>query len=161
VDPWLVYIGIFLAALLLLFLEVFIPSGGVLGIAAIICLVYSVHALFTHGYPWTAWAAIAFTIVYIVALVRFWLKRMRHSATLGASDATGRDVERARALVGRSGVTLTALRPAGLARIDGERFDVVAIDSFLDQGTEVSVVEVSGNRIVVRRRPGGATDEKG
>lgn len=160
-DPWFVDIGFYLAGLILIFLELFIPSGGVLGIAAIICIVYSLHSLFSRGQPVAAWSAIVLTIFYIVFAVRFWLKRVRHSGSLAGSLATGKDVERARALVGRTGVTLTALRPAGVARIEGERLDVVAGGSFLDANEEVSVVEVSGNRIVVRRRAGGATQREG
>lgn len=160
-DPWFVDIGFYLAGLILIFLELFIPSGGVLGIAAIICIIYSLQSLFSRGQPVAAWSAIALTVVYIVFVVRFWLKRVRHSASLSGSVATGRDVERARALIGRIGVTLTPLRPAGLARIAGERLDVVAGGSFLDANEEISVVEVSGNRIVVRRSSGGATQREG
>ena len=160
-DPWFGDIGFYLAGLILIFLELFIPSGGVLGIAAIICIVYSLHSLFSRGQPVAAWSAIALTAAYVVFVVRFWLKRVRHSESLTGSLATGRDVERARALVGRAGVTISPLRPAGVAWIDGERLDVVAGGSFLDANEEVSVVEVSGNRIVVRRRAGGATRQEG
>jgi membrane-bound serine protease (ClpP class) len=161
VDPWFVDIGFYLAGLILIFLELFIPSGGVLGIAAIICIVYSLQSLFARGQPAAAWSAIGLTLVYVVFVVRFWLKRIRHSASLTGSLATGRDVERARSLIGRTGVTITPLRPAGVARIDGERLDVVAGGAFLDANEEVSVVEVSGNRIVVRRLAGGATRTEG
>ena len=95
--------------------------------------------------------AIGITVIYVALLVRIWLKWMRHSESLSASIATGCDVSRAKALIGRSGVTLTPLRPAGIARIEGEHLDVVALGDFLGTDEEVSVVEVSGNRIVVRR----------
>ena len=54
-------------------------------------------------------------------------------------------------LVGKTGATLTALHPAGAARIDGERLDVVTSGEFIDAGTPVAVVEARGNRIVVRK----------
>ena len=53
-------------------------------------------------------------------------------------------------LVGRRGSALTVLRPAGIADIDGVRLDVVTQGEFLNAGASVEVIEVEGNRIVVR-----------
>lgn len=59
-------------------------------------------------------------------------------------------LEQDRQLVGQTGVAFTALRPAGKARI-GDRFlDVVSDGSFIQQGATIQVVEVLGNRVVVR-----------
>ncbi len=56
-------------------------------------------------------------------------------------------------LEGKTGHSTTPLRPAGLARIDGKRVDVVAKGKFLETDTKVQVVETSGNRVVVREIP--------
>jgi membrane-bound serine protease (ClpP class) len=53
-------------------------------------------------------------------------------------------------LLGRIGTTMTVLRPAGKAEIDGRYVDVVSDGPFLGEGTTIEVVRVSGNRIVVR-----------
>lgn len=55
-------------------------------------------------------------------------------------------------LIGKMGVTINQLRPAGAARFDGERLDVVTSGEFLDAGTPVQIVEAHGNRIVVARQ---------
>lgn len=52
--------------------------------------------------------------------------------------------------VGQVGQTLTSLRPAGKAQIGGRRVDVIAQGEMLDTACEIEVVEVSGNRVVVR-----------
>jgi membrane-bound ClpP family serine protease len=62
--------------------------------------------------------------------------------------------ERPESLIGRRGAVVFALRPAGKAEIAGALRDVVAAGEFLDPGTPVEVVEVEGNRIVVRSIPG-------
>lgn len=66
------------------------------------------------------------------------------------------DVDESRAsayaLLGKSGTTVTFLRPAGKARIEGRLVDVVSEGPFIPEGAEVDVVEVSGNRVVVRAR---------
>ena len=56
-------------------------------------------------------------------------------------------------LLGKEGVTVSELRPAGIALIDGRRTDVVTDGEFVAVGQAVEVVEVSGNRVVVRRSP--------
>lgn len=54
------------------------------------------------------------------------------------------------ALVGATGSTLTVLRPAGKARIQGQLRDVISDGPYIAQGAAVKVVSVSGNRVVVR-----------
>jgi membrane-bound serine protease (ClpP class) len=53
-------------------------------------------------------------------------------------------------LIGQQGTTLTALRPAGKARIGCELLDVVSDGPYIGPGSTVEVVQVSRNRIVVR-----------
>ena len=54
-------------------------------------------------------------------------------------------------LVGQVGETLTILRPAGSARINGIRYDVVSDGTFIPQGEKVKVILVEGTRIVVSK----------
>jgi membrane-bound serine protease (ClpP class) len=60
--------------------------------------------------------------------------------------------------LGKRGTTMSPLRPAGVAQLDGERIDVVSEGEFLEAGESIEVIRVDGNRIVVRRVRG--TDEK-
>lgn len=53
-------------------------------------------------------------------------------------------------LVGSRGSTLTPLRPAGLALLQGQRVDVVSEGEFIDAHCSIEVVSEAGNRIVVR-----------
>lgn len=57
------------------------------------------------------------------------------------------------ALLGRQGVALTDLRPAGVARIDGHRIDVVTEGEWLAAGDPVTVITDEGYRRVVERTP--------
>lgn len=59
--------------------------------------------------------------------------------------------------IGKRGVTVTALRPAGIAEFDGDRVDVVSEGVFIDAGQSIDVLRVDGNRIVVRRAPHDST----
>ena len=52
--------------------------------------------------------------------------------------------------VGDWGIAESVLRPSGKVRFDTFTVDVVADGSFLDEGQQVKVVEISGNRVVVK-----------
>ena len=52
--------------------------------------------------------------------------------------------------VGDIGRVVSPLRPAGQARFDAAVVDVVAEAQFLENETKVQIVEIYGNRVVVR-----------
>jgi membrane-bound serine protease (ClpP class) len=54
------------------------------------------------------------------------------------------------ALLGAIGVAATPLRPAGKTQFGDAFVDVVAEGSYITPGTRVRVVEVEGNRVVVK-----------
>jgi membrane-bound serine protease (ClpP class) len=65
--------------------------------------------------------------------------------------------------VGRTGITRSALRPSGVAHIDGSRLDVMATEgTWIDAGEPVVVVGVQTNSLLVERvstgEDKGATD---
>lgn len=53
-------------------------------------------------------------------------------------------------LMGKTGVVSTICRPAGIADFDGARLDVVSRGEFIEKGVAVEVIEIEGNRIVVK-----------
>lgn len=54
------------------------------------------------------------------------------------------------AIIGKQGIAVSVLRPAGKAEIDGRFMDVVSDGPFIPAAAEIEVVQVSGNRVVVR-----------
>ncbi len=60
-------------------------------------------------------------------------------------------IEQDASLVGKQGKTVSVLRPAGKAQIEGRYLDVLSDGPYIPQGSRVEVVSVSGNRVVVRR----------
>ena len=63
-----------------------------------------------------------------------------------------------RSLTGKEGITLTPLRPAGSAEIEGERQDVISQGIFIPAGTKIKVIRVEGGRVLVH--PLGKGDGK-
>ena len=52
-------------------------------------------------------------------------------------------------LLGKEGLTASPLRPAGMARFDGELIDVYAEGTYIAPGVTVKVAEIRGNRVIV------------
>ncbi|MDR2184658.1 MAG: nodulation protein NfeD [Treponema sp.] len=72
----------------------------------------------------------------------------RPPAANGGAPVSGEDGYTA--LTGKTGVAATTLRPSGKAEIGGEFFTVEADGLFIEAGSEVKVIRVYGNRIIVR-----------
>jgi len=51
-----------------------------------------------------------------------------------------------------SGVTVTELRPSGIAEINGKRYSVVSEGEMIDSSVEIIVKQVEGNSIIVRKK---------
>jgi len=94
--------------------------------------------------------AISFLLSRFLPKIPFFSKLM-----LKADDDVGKTRKAAtsehtlRSLLGERGPALTDLRPAGRAELLGAPVDVVSNGRFLDRGTELVVLEVEGNRVIV------------
>jgi membrane-bound serine protease (ClpP class) len=73
----------------------------------------------------------------------------KESADKGAKNAAATS-SRYRIQVGDWGTADSQLRPAGKARFSEHYIDVVADGLFVEKGRPIRVIEVSGNRVVVR-----------
>jgi membrane-bound serine protease (ClpP class) len=69
---------------------------------------------------------------------------------VGSDQSPTSLIEQDVALLNQPGVAFTTLRPAGRAQINGKLIDVVSEGDFIDPGQQIEVIEVTGNRVVVR-----------
>jgi membrane-bound serine protease (ClpP class) len=143
--------------LLLIVAEVLIPSFGVLGGGATLCILGAIgwaYSLDTALGTQLLVAAVILVPLFLVFGLKFFPKSplgRRFTAT-GYSFADGRGVDRRDdTLLGARGVLAAPCRPAGIATLAGRRVDVVSRGEAIDAGEEVVVVEVSGNRVIVAR----------
>jgi membrane-bound serine protease (ClpP class) len=169
---WLAFL-LFLLGLLLIGLEVFVlPGFGVAGISGILLVLGSLGLVAYGHWPrsneeWIGFgqAIGPFGISIMGALVcAFFLARYLpnipyvNRLMLRPADEAGENGEEVQdsihpeltALLGAIGVTATPLRPAGKVQFGDDFVDVVAEGSYVMPGTRVQVVEIEGNRIVVK-----------
>ncbi len=149
-EGLLAVVGLLTLGFILLFLEVFVP-GGVLGVLGGLLIIYGCYLAFGLSPTWGV-AAVGLSVLVAIVAVRL-VARSRLGRRLMLDDAGARDWKAAEAglqdLVGRRGRSLTQLRPAGLAEIDGRRIDIVADNELIEADVGVRVCEVEGNRVVV------------
>ena len=157
-DPFFAWLllGIGVA---LIFLEVFIPSGGIIGIVALAALSLGIYSFFHQGKVLLGSLTGIGGAVFVISMSSFMLKRISLAETQDSEAFTSVD-NSLDEIMGRSGVTKSALRPAGVALIDGARVDVVASNGFIENGKLIKVVETSGNRVVVRELPATETQSQ-
>lgn len=158
---------LFLGGVILVIADLFFIAGfGVLAIPGVVLMIAGLF-LSLMGRPelWT-WESVgiaarplllAFLTTVLIAGVMLkmlprtsawqWLVLKAEERSDAGYIATGEH----EALLGREGVAFTPLRPSGTGLIDGRRVNVAADGEFIEKDSRITVVEVEGNRIVVRK----------
>jgi membrane-bound serine protease (ClpP class) len=144
-----------LVGMALVVAEVFFPSLGLLSVAAGTCILVADILAFQEA-TWIGWVFVAVQIVLLPVVIRGAFavlprtpfgRRMVLSAPTSAAAGAMPDLRR---LLGREGVALTDLRPAGIVRVGPERVSVVAQGGLVTRDTPVIVVAVEGSEVRVR-----------
>lgn len=143
----------------LLVAEVFFVSFGVIATLSGIALLSAIFVAFQEstafGVTMVVVEAVAAPIVLALSfrlLPRTRLGRELILAGPATPTSSAAADESLAALLHHTGVTLSPLRPAGFARIDGRRVDVVTRGEMLPADCPIVVLEVAANRVVVGPR---------
>jgi membrane-bound ClpP family serine protease len=163
-EQALLYLGIGLLAMamLLIVVEAFIPSGGVIGAVSLIVAIGGIVALFRSDTRWGV-AGMLVTVV-LGPMVFFFALSMLPSTPFGRSligapsdeeiarreEAERAMQERYHAMVGLEGVAITELRPVGEAKFGSERYEVLAEGGLIEAGTPVRITRAEPSMIKVR-----------
>lgn len=150
-----------------------IPGFGVAGVLGIAALLSGLSlSLIGGGATWDfilkAVGQVVFSLLLALVgslvLLRFlprlpFGRRLILETGLAAGEGYASAPDTDKQWLGKDGLAVSPLRPAGIADIAGERLDVVSDGEFIEAGAQVVVARVDGNRIVVRRHR--AVTEKG
>ncbi len=161
-STWAILLLLIGVALLLA--DVFVPSGGLISLAAAVALLIAVWC------AWQAWwvgspayfltflAGMALILPIVVCLAFYVWPHTPFGKSLIIAAPTQAEIasftkqeERLSGLVGRLASTATMLNPAGMILVDGERLHCQSEGMIIDAGARVRVLAVHGNRLVVRR----------
>ncbi|OOM74192.1 hypothetical protein CLPUN_40740 [Clostridium puniceum] len=141
----------------LILLEMHIPGFGVPGIIGTICLILAV-VLTAQNFAQALVMALAILAVLgtMLGVVLTHFTKGKFFKPLILSDEqkkehgyiSSSDLDY---LLGKKGVTVTDLRPAGSVDIDGVKFDVISEGEYISSGTKVEIVKVSGVKLLVKK----------
>jgi len=158
-DWWLLFaVFLYLICAVLIMAEVFIPSGGLLGIAAFISLIGGLLLFFRHS-PVAGLVGIVVAVSMVPALLvlaykllprtRFGRRVLLAPPVRQRGDAIADTPELGR-LLGRTGRVLTTMRPVGMCEIDGRRVECVAESGYVPRDKKVEVIHIEGTQVTVR-----------
>ncbi|MCD7033050.1 hypothetical protein LRR81_02330 [Metabacillus sp. GX 13764] len=147
---------IFIAGIILIVIEFFLP-GGIIGLMGFGAVLYSFFLtadnLFTLAVS-LGIAVIAAILAYLF-LTRVLGRKMRLFKKFILEDQA--DTKKGyvssisrKELIGKTGTALTSLRPAGTGLFGDERVDVVTEGSFIAKDQRIKVLKAEGARVVVR-----------
>lgn len=151
------------AALVLMVVDIFVPSGGILTVTAGVAAVAGVICLFRHDTTTGLTGALA-VLVLAPAIVLFGLKIWPDTPIgrriIGAPteeeierQIAEREAEekRRRELLGATAVVVVDLRPIGVVELGGKRYDAKSETFFVPAGTTVKVTGIDAHELRVRQ----------
>lgn len=142
----------------LLILEIFIPSHGILTLGGLGFLAAGVVMIFrtseTAGYITLLLLVVALPVLAVTA-VKVWPRtpigrRIVAPNPQLTEEDTGELERQLAPFIGRTGRTLTPLRPSGYGLFDGRRVPCVAEIGMIESGVEVEAIAIRGRALCVR-----------
>ena len=149
-SPAVVILVLLIVAALLSFLELLLPSHGLLGLLAALCFLGGVITCF-----WVdKWLGLGFVVVSAFAAPFVWAGVVRwwptsHSGRQMVLQPVDASVSRPPVAVGQEGVAVSELRPMGTAEFGGSRVEVASEFGMIAPATRVRVVSFENNCPVV------------
>ncbi len=154
-------IFLFIFGIVLLLVEAFIPGFGIFGIGGLLSVSISIILTAASTSMGLKMLLISFLISALAGFLAFkyfqrkgTLRRfvLLEAATREKGFSSSADLYY---LTGKTGQSISPLRPAGIVEIEGSRYDVVSEGSYIPSGAGIEVIKVEGRRIVVRSRNNG------
>jgi len=145
--------------LALVSLEVFVPTGGLLGFLSVTSILAAIVLAYYNGGMTTGTVFLGVTAVALPAVLGLAFRWLPNTAigrrllpTLPTSQEVLPDNEERRALralVGKVGRTKSPMMPSGAVVIEGRTINAVTQGIPIDRDTPVRVIEVRGTHVVV------------
>ena len=146
-----------LCSMALMALEAFVPGISPAGIAAAALIAWSTYLCWSAFGPLAGIALLLVSAGLAFVIMKVVLRSMK-KGRLSKTDlflhpenspVVPVPAQHTSVVTGAVGVSVTALRPSGIAEIGGERIHVSADGSFIEANAEVRVVRIEGARIFV------------
>lgn len=160
-DPFYLSIVFVLLTLILVVLEFFIPSAGILGVLAFVCALVSIITGFMSSMEQGVLTMVGYVILLPIlfwAVVRIWPHTFFGRRLFGHPPKEKdilphtQFVEELQNLIGRVGVAKTPMLLSGQVIVDGKKYDAISDGEPIDPGQAIVVVNVDMRRLLVRQQ---------
>lgn len=143
-----------LAGIVVVIAEIILPSAGLLTILALSLFGYSLYLVFHEISATAGLVFVLADLVMIPTLVLVGIKMLARSPVTLRTELSSQQGVTAQSpeldrYLGQAGKALTDLRPAGMASIAEQRVDVVTRGEYIEKGSDLVVLAVTANQIVV------------
>jgi len=142
---------ILLGLLLLLIEFAVIPGVTIAGIGGFILLAASVYIAFVHYGTGAGFITLTVVLIATPAMIYYFFKsRTGKKMILGSKiDGKVETVDDEKIKVGDVGKSIGRLAPMGKAKIGGMVVEVQSTGAFIDHNTEIRVLKIHANKIIV------------
>ncbi len=142
---------IVLGLVLLLIEFAVIPGITVAGIGGFVLLALSVYIAFSEYGNTIGFVTLGFVLVAAPMLMYYFFKSKSGKKMILETSILGNVgyIDNEKILVGDTGKTVGRLAPGGKVKINGELFEAQSLQGFVDQNTEVKVLKILNNKIIV------------
>jgi membrane-bound ClpP family serine protease len=146
-------IALLILGIICLIVEMFMPGFGVFGISGIALMVVSgILAVMYVPYGWFIVAGEITLLALMMAFMFTYIRKKQLHGRLIMNENLNEDTPLLGdldSLIGKEGVTLTSLRPFGVAEFNGVKMEVSSSGPFIDKGNKIFVSEVEKNKVIV------------
>lgn len=148
---------LFITGFILLIVEAIVPGFGLPGISGLILvftgIIMAVESLGVAAISISI--AIIVTTIITILLIKLGFKSKILDNIILKSDVTNNEDNEKKIskeeLLGSIGKSVSILRPTGFIEIEGQRYDALSEEGFIQEGSKVVVSKIEGNKIFVRR----------
>jgi membrane-bound serine protease (ClpP class) len=162
-------VGLFMLGLILLIIEIFVIPGfgivGLLGITSIFAsLILSMFKFPPKEFPFDFWRlakpmqSMGVATVFIISIgyfiSKYFFKTSLWSRVQLSEEFTSKkgfvSADTRSDLIGKIGIAISPIRPAGTILIDNRRVDVISQGDFIDADTQVKITDIKGAKVTVK-----------
>lgn len=147
-----VIITLMIVGIILLILEIFlIPGFSVSGVAGILSILGSIYYAYHHLGPMAGHITLASGILLMAVAVWVFIKaKTLERLSLKTEIKSKNDpLENMSIQTGDKGITVSRLAPMGKIKIAGRVIEAKSMGDFIDEETEVTVVQVDRTNVLV------------
>jgi membrane-bound serine protease (ClpP class) len=148
-------LALIFVAIALFVAEIFVTSGGILGIGGVVALIFG-GLILTSGNPpgfqVNRWLVIGISTaigMFLLFVVTSIIRIRRQPAAMGVQT-----------LLGKEAVARSPLNPSGMVFVDGEYWSATVKEGRVKKGEKVVVTGIDGLRLAVSKEKGADDEER-